>query len=79
MKFRNKPKIINAEEFYPHEERWPVNVCYINGSYKVWNNLHSSYITVKPGDWIRIDNIDDTYPIDRAYIEENYEVCYDES
>jgi len=79
MKFKSKPKVITVEQFFPHEQRWPINViCLEKDEYKVWNELHESYINIKPGDWIRVDYVDDTYPIAQEYMEENYEP-YDES
>jgi len=78
MKFISKPKVITAEQFFPQEELWPINVVLIDRQYMVWNDLHNCYVDIKPGDWIRTDNPEDTYPIDSNVLNENYEP-YDES
>jgi len=73
-KFRSKPKDIKAEQFFPDSPIWPKGVLAWPGEYVVFNELHSMYITIKPGDWVRIDNKNDIYPIDQSYMKEHYEV-----
>ena len=75
MKFRNKPKGIEAEQFWPEKLPWLPNVGEYDGSggYYVFNQLHQSHINIKPGDWIRTDNPKDYYPIKQEYMNQNYE------
>lgn len=42
-------------------------------SFRVWNDLHRSFVGVKPGDFLRVDDLNDVYPIDRATFEATYE------
>lgn len=79
MKFQTKLRIIEAEQFWPDNKKWPPNVVKVLGRHKVWNDLNAEYLNIKPGDWVRVDDLKDTYPIDEKYMEENYEVVYDES
>ena len=74
MKFQSKPKIIEAEQFDPKSSVWPKGVySFPHNNYRVYNRLHDTNIFVKPGDWIRIDNEDDIYPIADGVMKENYE------
>jgi hypothetical protein len=34
---------------------------------------------LKPGDYIRVDDLDDTYPIDAAYMAANYDQIEEET
>lgn len=74
MKFVSKPKVIEAVWFNENAPHWPPNVTHKDGKYTVYNKLHNSYIELKHGDYVRVDDLNDTYPIDRRYMEENYEV-----
>jgi hypothetical protein len=56
------------------EDNLPINTSEVAGHYFVQNRLHNSQIGIKLGDYVRVDNPDDTYPIDAAYFAENYEV-----
>jgi len=78
MKFINKPKIITAEQFFPDEASWPINVVQIQNNYMVWNDVSEKYLAVLPGDWVRVDQPEDTYPIKDSSMKQNYEP-YDES
>lgn len=40
----------------------------------VYNGLHKSAINLQPGDFVRVDDPNDTYPIDRATFEKTYRV-----
>lgn len=71
-----RPKVLRTvtlEQFWPEQKPWPLNVRADAGSHVVWNELHQSYIKLKPGDWVRVDTPGDTYPIDWGYLKENYE------
>lgn len=77
-KFRSKPKIITAEQFRVAHKPWPPNVraeTDVDGGgtyYVVHNNLHESDIRLHDGDYVRVDDLNDTYPIDQSYMGENY-------
>lgn len=43
------------------------------GDLAVENELHGSRISFKFGDYVRIDDPHDNYPIDAAYMAANYE------
>lgn len=77
--YKSKPKIIEAIEFEPLKPfNLPaeVKIKFLNTPeevvYELFNKLHNSWIKIKPGDMIRIDNANDHYPIDKADFEENY-------
>ena len=56
--------------------RKPTFICDLGsrtGEYYVWNELHRSEITLKVGDMVRVDDPNDTYPIDRQTFEATYE------
>jgi len=72
--YRKKPTEIDAIEF--GKDPIPENVIMLNPheSPMVWNELHQSWIKLKKGDLIRIDQApDDVYPIDRQTFEQTYE------
>jgi hypothetical protein len=70
------PTCIQAVEFQPHIRPWPLNVrsrsSLSDNDWFVWNELHKSEINVRPGDMIRVDDPNDTYPIDPAKFAETY-------
>jgi hypothetical protein len=78
--YKSKPKIIEAVEFNPDDltNLRGVDLNEIKSvsppttEYQIYNRLHSSWIGIKPGDMVRIDQPNDHYPIDKAYFEENY-------
>lgn len=76
-KFRSKPRVITAEQFelgkkLPAKIRLSPNVS-TSPVYEVWNGLHSSWIKLKPGDYVRIDDPNDNYPIDQETFHNTYE------
>jgi hypothetical protein len=73
-RFRSKPEEISAEQFFPDSPVWPKHVSN-NGRYRysVFNKLHASYIDVHPGDWVRTDDDNNTYPITDKDMKEHYE------
>jgi hypothetical protein len=76
MKFRSKPKEIEAEQFFPDKPPWPPGVHSdpsLSTGWYVRNELHNSKIEIKPGDFVRTDLPGDLYPIDREYMAKNYE------
>lgn len=38
----------------------------------VWNGEQKCYVQVNQGDFLRVDNPNDIYPISKAYFDENY-------
>ncbi len=70
--YESLPKRIHIEIFEPDQEPWPVNVQEHEGGYAVYNGLHDSLIKIQPGSGVRVDNPEDTYPIDADYLEKNY-------
>jgi len=79
--FRRKPLIVTLVEFQPDRKPWPINVVGNLGTcsdedeevYSVWNECHGHWITIEPGDWISIDDPNDTYPIKADIVEKNFE------
>jgi hypothetical protein len=78
-KFRSKPKVITAVQFldgrpfpHPNIQQEPKGVEPVQ--YAVWNRLHGSWIAIKFGDWVRVDDDNDTYPIDSEYMRANYDL-----
>lgn len=76
-KFRSKPKVITAVQIREdNKHEWPPSVVLATGvdtPLVVRNKLHSSDIGLKFNDYVRIDDPDDNYPIDAAYMAANYE------
>jgi hypothetical protein len=73
MKARSKPREIEVREFLLTEEL-PPGVEFHVGGWVVFNKLHNSFIGIKPGDFVRVDNEDDRYPIDRKTFFKTYEI-----
>jgi hypothetical protein len=72
--YRKKPIEIEAIELGKTIIPDNVIIDKIDGVYKVYNKLDNSWIEVKIGDMLRIDQApDDVYPIDRETFEKNYE------
>lgn len=74
-KFRNKPKVITAVQIREdNRDEWPPSVSVgMIGDLAVENGLHGSRIGFKYGDYVRIDDPNDNYPIDAAYMAANYD------
>lgn len=86
MKAVKKPIPIEVEEFQPDKLPWPGKMC--SGTYeikspyagavfyRVFNELHNSWINVNPGDYLNVSDKTgrDIYPIDRATFERTYDV-----
>jgi len=76
-RYRKKPLDIEAIKF--GKDQIPENVSIKterrpDGKSHVFNKLHNSWIEVKRGDMLRIDQApDDVYPIDRETFEKTYE------
>lgn len=78
MKAIKKPIPIEIVEFDPNSLS-PDGVS-ISGNdeepsaFAVFNKLHSSWIGLKPGDYLNVTDLGDVYPIDRATFERTYDV-----
>lgn len=73
--FRRKPEVIEAVQFAPGVPL-PVGTQIeygIDTPWRVWNALHESWIGFRAGDWLRVDNPEDVYPIDAATFARTYE------
>lgn len=79
-RFQSKPKIITAIKLDPDQlEAIPAHVFRDkDGDWAVYNKLHDSNIKLKVGDYIRVDDPNDTYPIDADYMAANYDELPDE-
>ena len=79
MKARKKAGVIEVQQYHAEEvQAWPSHVRFREGSVAerpaVWNEPQQTYVGVNDGDYIRIDNLNDVYPISAEYFAENYEV-----
>lgn len=76
-KFRKKPVVIEAEQFYPHIKPWPAAIVidprsptgYSIGTLE--NVAHGHEVT--PGDWIITGVRGERYPIKDSIFKETYE------
>lgn len=76
MKFRKKPVIIEAEQFYPEVKPWPEGVYAVGGNARgevccidtLEGRLH-----VSPGDWIITGVRGEKYPCKPDIFEATYE------
>ena len=50
-KFRRKPIVVEAEQFFPERKPWPKRVKGAEG-YAVWIETPEGVLDVSPGDWI---------------------------
>ncbi len=75
-RYRKKPVEIEAVKF--NRDSIPEGVK-ISGSPDsslkncVWNELHQSWIYFKDHDFLRVDNLNDVYPIDHKTFKETYD------
>lgn len=47
-------------------------------TWKVYNQLHASWISFKVGDFLNVGCANDIYPIDRDYFEKHYDLTGEE-
>lgn len=75
-RYRSKPKLIRALEFQPGMELPDHVEVHVNEdqTYAVYNELHDSWIKLKAGDMIRVDQEGDVYPIDAKTFQTTYEL-----
>jgi len=77
MKYRKKPIVIEAEQFFPEEKPWPEGVedwgCARDGSKFMINTLEGEH-TVTPGDWIITGIKGERYPCKPDIFDQTYEI-----
>ncbi len=73
MKFRKKPVVVEAEQFWPGTEPWPDGVKGCVG-YPFWvDTLEGDHHIVLPGDWIITGVKGEKYPCKPDIFETTYE------
>lgn len=76
MKARKKTGVIEVQQYLKNEvQGWPPFVKFqpSDGQLTVWNKPQNTWVGVNDGDYIRIDNPEDIYPIAADYFAQNYE------
>jgi len=69
-------QMIEAVRFDPDKGPWPAVVQADGmGGYTVYNDLHKGDIRVQPGEWIRIDQPGNIYPIHPLDLTTHYRPC----
>jgi hypothetical protein len=80
MKYRKKPVVVEAEQFFPDEAPWPKGVCQHlpepNPSY-LMQTLEGPF-SVKEGDWIITGVRGEKYPCKPDIFEATYERVEDD-
>lgn len=76
-KYRSSPRTITAVQFggdvgIASPSLMGAMVRGDSSGYEVWNGLHNTWIKLKPGDYIRIDDSTDNYPIDEDTFNNTY-------
>ena len=80
MRYRKKPVVIDAEQFFPDEEPWPVGVVSLNnevieGGWGI-ETLEGFHI-VSPRDWIITGVKGERYACKPDIFEATYEAVHD--
>lgn len=76
-RYRRKPGEITAIQFKASMSFTSIPAMIRNtgfGDWEVWNALHGSWIKFKDGDYIRVDDRNDNYPIDEETFRNSYEL-----
>lgn len=71
-KFRGKPIIVEAEQFWSEKEPKPEDVRKIDGA-NYFLNAGGIYMQISDGDWIITEENGDRYVYEKKYFEEEYE------
>lgn len=71
MKFRKKPVIVEATQFFPNKKPWPKGVSYGRNGFEI-QTLEGIYC-VTPGDWIITGVKGEYYPCKSDIFELTYE------
>jgi len=77
MRFRKKPIVIEAEQFFPNKEPWPDGVEYnadpaIDAPKYIIQTLEGLF-EVSPGDWVITGVKDEKYPCKPDIFEQTYD------
>ena len=70
-KYRKKPLIVEAEQFWPGKDPWPLGIKIWDGRYYI--EIPDGDITVFPGDWIVTDIKNEIYVCRPSVFEAMYE------
>jgi len=71
-KFRKKPVVVEAEQFFPDKKPWPEGVERHSDGFYYINTLEGAHLVV-PGDWIIIGVKGERYPCKPDIFEMTYE------
>lgn len=77
-RYQSKPRVITAVQFAVETGTSTAQMLGVtirrrgHDTYEVWNQLHESWIKLKPGDYVRIDDSNDNYPIDEDTFNNTY-------
>jgi hypothetical protein len=80
MRAIKRPIPIEVTVFEPSQKPWPIGVEDVllegspTGRYRVWNELHKSWISLDPGDYVNVTAPGDTYPIAKAVFDSTYDI-----
>jgi hypothetical protein len=77
-KYRKKPIVIEAEQFWPDKEPWPATVergpdDILTGTSTYWMDTLEGPFVVTPGDWIITGVKGEKYPCKADVFEMTYE------
>lgn len=76
MKARRKTGVIDVQRYEQEAvQAWPPGVRFLptEGGVSVWNEPQQTWVRVHDGDYVRIDNPDDIYPIGADAFAELYD------
>lgn len=85
QKFRKKPIVLEAEQFLPHEGKWPKGIVRFwelseaiqatlpRGEWFIWNERGECYQRVENGDWIVHGISGCRYPVKKDIFPQIYE------
>lgn len=82
MKARKKTGTIDVQQFHAGTvQAWPPHVRWQQEETRtaVWNEPQQTWVGVNDGDYIRLDQPTDVYPIAATYFAANYEWVSDEA
>jgi hypothetical protein len=81
MKARKKAGVIEVQRFARGTvQAWPPHVQFLvdGEALRVWNAPQQTWVGVNDGDYVRIDDPADVYPIAPEYFAANFDVVPDE-
>lgn len=74
-RYERKPHPITAIEFTPAiAKELPQRLVRLHllGKWQVWNDIAQSWLTIEPGDFLRVDHERDLRPIRRSHFLNHY-------